>query len=284
MNAPTQDIPILYEDDNYIIFNKPAGLVVHSDGRTEEPTLADWLIKNRPEMKDVGEPLISSSSESGEPGKKILRPGIVHRLDRETSGAIVVAKNADAFADLKLKFQNREVVKKYHAFVYGHIKEDDGTISRPIGRSKNDFRKWSAQRGARGEMREAITNYKTLVRGNDVTKNGGRGENATGENATFVEVEPRTGRTHQIRVHFKAIHHPVVADSLYAPNQLAILGFKRLALHAVSISFVGLGGENDGKLGGEFGGLSGKGKISADAPYPADFVRAIELIKKSVKS
>lgn len=262
MNAPIQDLQILREDDNYIIFNKPAGLMVHSDGRTKEPTLADWLVENRPKMKDIGEPLMLST------GEKILRPGIVHRLDKETSGALVVAKNADAFADLKQKFQNREVEKKYHAFVYGILKEDDGTINRPIGRSKNDFRKWSAQRGARGEMREAITNYKVLVRGSDVDENGARGEPAT-----FVEVEPQTGRTHQIRVHFKAIHHPVVADSLYAPNQPKILGFERLALHAVSISFIGLGDKHAESLN--------KGKISAHAPYPADFVRAERLIRES---
>ncbi len=233
------DIPILYEDDNYIVFNKPAGLVVHSDGRTKEPTLADWLITNRPEMKNVGEPLTPTE------GEQILRPGIVHRLDKETSGAIVVAKNDKAFADLKEKFQNRLVNKKYHTFVYGSLKEDEDTISRPIGRSKNDFRKWSAQRGARGEMREAITNYRVLAK----TKE-----------ASFVEVEPKTGRTHQIRVHFKAIHHPVVADALYAPKQPPILGFERLALHALEISFKGI----DGKV------------IKVTAPYPPDFENAVK--------
>lgn len=242
MNADAKEV-IIYEDDDYIIFNKPSGVVVHSDGRMKEKTLVDWLIKNRPKIKDVGEPLTLSS------GEKILRPGIVHRLDKETSGALVVAKNEKAFADLKQKFQNREVEKKYHAFVCGHLKEDTGTISRPIGRSKNDFRKWSAQRGARGEMREAITNYRVLVRGDE---------------ADFIEAEPKTGRTHQIRVHFKAIHHPIVADSLYAPKQPRLFGFERLALHSVSISFVGI----DGK------------KIFAVASYPADFEKAVNLIRK----
>lgn len=265
MNTPIGDIPILYEDDNYIIFNKPAGLIVHSDGRTEELTLADWLIKNRPEMKNVGEPLVISSGLSGAKDKKILRPGIVHRLDKETSGALVVAKNTEAFADLKQKFQNKEVAKKYRAFVYGVLKEDEDTINRPIGRSKNDFRQWSAQRGARGEMREAITNYRVLVRGCDVGKNSARGEPAT-----LVEVEPKTGRTHQIRVHFKAIHHPVVADSLYASNRPKLFGFERLALHSESISFIRLGGRRDEEKAGE--------EIFAHAPDPADFARAVELI------
>lgn len=239
------NVTIIFEDDNYIIFNKPAGLVVHSDGRTNEPTLAGWILENRPEIKGVGEPLILSS------GEKIERPGIVHRLDRETSGAIVVAKNSLAFSDLKQKFQDRQVKKKYHTFVYGVMKEDDGIINRPIGRSKSDFRKWSAQRGARGEMREAVTNYKVIARGDDFT---------------FVQAEPKTGRTHQIRVHFKAIHHPVVADSLYASNKDKILGFERLALHSREISFIGVNGE----------------KISAKADYPEDFAKAtegLELVK-----
>jgi len=236
------EIPILYEDDNYIVFNKPAGLVVHSDGRTTEPTLADWLIENRPDMKDVGEPMLLKTGET------ILRPGIVHRLDKDTSGVIVVAKNNAAFADLKKKFQEREVEKKYRTFVYGNIKEEDGTIDRHIGRSKSDFRMWSAQRGARGEMREAITHYRVIARGHG---------------ATLLDVELKTGRTHQIRVHFKAIHHPVVADSLYAPNQEPLFAFKRQALHAFSIVFKGL----DGKM------------VSIEAPYPADFKKAIKLIQ-----
>lgn len=262
------DIPILFEDDNYIIFNKPAGLVVHADGRSTEPTLADWLVQNRPEMIDVGEPMTITSGASK--SETILRPGIVHRLDKETSGALVVAKNAAAFVDLKEKFQQRQVEKKYHTFVYGNVKENDGTIDRPIGRSKSDFRMWSAQRGARGEMREAVTHYRVLGRG------VGRVEVGSGENVTidaslehapptpvtFLEVQPKTGRTHQIRVHFKAIHHPVVADSLYASTQPRLLGFKRLALHARALSFKGVTGK----------------KISVEAPYPEDFEQAVATI------
>ncbi len=260
------DIPILYEDDNYIVFNKPAGLVVHPDGRSKEATLVDWLLEHRPDMKNVGEPLIIAGKEeevdedgaekiAAKPGQTILRPGIVHRLDKDTSGALVVAKNQKAFEDLKNKFKNREVDKKYHTFVYGDLKEEDATINRPIGRSRTDFRLWSAQRGARGEMRDAITNYRVMARGNDSTN---------GEAVNLVEVEPKTGRTHQIRVHFKAIHHPVVADPLYAPKMAPLLGFERLALHSVSISFKGI----DGK------------KISVRAPYPGDFMRAVEMLQK----
>lgn len=256
---------ILFEDAQYIVFNKPAGLVVHADGRSTEPTLADWILKNRPEMKDVGEPLVLSPGTEKE--QTIFRPGIVHRLDKETSGAIVVAKTAGAFSDLKEKFQNREVGKKYHTFVYGHLTDEDGTINRPIGRSKSDFRKWSAQRGARGEMREAITNYRVLAHGEIAGTNGLSG--ASSAKFDFVEVEPKTGRTHQIRVHFKAIHHPVVADSLYAENQAPILGFKRLALHAREISFVPKSRAKNPK------------KITVEAPYPEDFVKALEKLNKN---
>ncbi len=273
---------ILFEDENYIIFNKPAGLVVHADGKAKEgtePTLADWLIENRPEMKKVGEPLeirSGSAADGTEKTETVLRPGIVHRLDKETSGAIVVAKTQAAFADLKLKFQNREVDKKYHVFVYGTPKEDDSTIDRPIGRSKNDFRKWSAQRGARGEMREALTNYRVIKRGKvplesahdengvPIPRASGQGGPQAEQTITFIEAEPKTGRTHQIRVHLKAIHCPVVADSLYAPNHAPVLGFKRQALHARSVSFKGIAGK----------------RITVEAPYPKDFEKALKEFEK----
>lgn len=208
-------VPTLYEDDHVVVVNKPSGLVVHSDGRTGEPTLADWVLEHYPGTKDVGEPLVRD-------GVTILRPGIVHRLDRDTSGVLVIAKDQKTFGHLKRQFQEREVTKVYHAFVYGDVKKDEGVIDRPIGKSKKDFRQWSAQRGARGEMREAITEYRVLGRG------GG---------ASYLEVRPATGRTHQIRVHLKAIHHPVVCDPLYAPKQPALLGLSRLALHASSLTF-----------------------------------------------
>jgi 23S rRNA pseudouridine1911/1915/1917 synthase len=235
------NIPVIFEDDNYIIVNKPAGLVVHYDGKTKEPTLADWILENYPKMKEVGEPLVIAS------GEKIFRPGIVHRIDRDTSGVLVLTKNQKAFTDLKEKFKKREVSKTYHAFVYGAISESEGIIDRPIGRSRKDFRLWSAQRGARGEMREAVTHYKVL------------GKN---EKASFIEVSPKTGRTHQIRVHFKAINHPIIADALYAPKRASELDFERLALHSYEIRFKGI----DGK------------EIQAKAPYPKDFARALKKI------
>jgi 23S rRNA pseudouridine1911/1915/1917 synthase len=233
------EIPVLFEDNDYIVINKPAGLVVHADGRTIEPSVASWVALRHPEMIDVGEPLVLSS------GIAVVRPGIVHRLDRETSGALILAKNQNAFLHLKQQFQDRLVGKLYHTFVHGSLKEDEGEIARPIGKSSKDFRRWSAQPGARGELREALTLYRVLGRGKDTT---------------FVEVEPKTGRTHQIRVHFKAIHHPVVGDKLYAENQPKRLGFDRTALHAHKITFLNVEGKS----------------VSVEAPYPPDFVEALE--------
>lgn len=232
------DIPIIYEDEYILAINKPAGFLVHSDGRPNGSTLVDWIKENRPEIMGTGESLTLSD------GTVLERPGIVHRLDQDTSGALVVAKTHDVFLYLKEQFQMREVEKIYHAFVYGKIKNTNGLIDRPIGRSASDFRKWSAQRGARGTLRNAITEYKVLK---------------TTDEWSFVEARPRTGRTHQIRVHFKAVNHPIVCDKLYAPNHECLLGFHRIALHSLSISITLPNGQ----------------KKIIEAEYPVDFVMAI---------
>ena len=219
-------IPILYEDEQILVINKPAGLVVHSDGRTEELTLVDWFVGQYPDSHGVGEPIQMKD------GTKIDRSGIVHRLDRDTSGVIILAKTPEAHAHLKEQFQNRTIEKTYVAFVYDHVKDDEGTIDRPIGRSKNDFRKWTAQRGTRGEMREAVTHYRVLERFE------------TEEwKFTCLELNPKTGRTHQLRVHLKAINHPILCDALYAPNRPCLLGFERMALHAKKLVFTNTEGK-----------------------------------------
>lgn len=234
------EIPILFENNEVLAVDKPAGLVVHSDGKTKEPSLTDWVVENYPEMESVGEPAMYD-------GKEIARPGIVHRLDRETSGVIVLAKTQESFENLKKQFQEREIEKTYNAFVYGALKDDKGTIDRPIGKSKSDFRRWSAQRGARGEMREAVTDYKVLNKNKDFS---------------YLEVSPKTGRTHQIRVHLKAINYPVVCDKLYAPKRDCALGFERLALHARLITVSMLDGE----------------KTTIEADLPEDFKKALDLL------
>jgi 23S rRNA pseudouridine1911/1915/1917 synthase len=229
-------INVIYEDESVLVINKPAGLMVHGDGRSTEPTLADWMVETYPDIRDVGE------SWENQEGQIIYRPGIVHRLDRDTSGVMVIAKTQEAFEQLKEQFQNRLVQKMYHAVVYGNIIEDEGEIDKPIGKSKNDFRQWSAQPGARGTLREAHSIYRVLARSVD-------------RQYCYVEVSPKTGRTHQIRVHMKAIHHPVVCDALYAAGRECTLGFKRLALHAHTLTLQ----------------LPDRGQMSFTAPLPSDF-------------
>lgn len=228
-------ISILYEDKDTLVINKPAGLVVHSDGRTEEPTVVDWILEKYPKIKGVGE------------NQAVDRSGIIHRLDRETSGALLIVKNQRAFFALKKQFQKNMVHKVYHAFVYGRVKHDEGVIDRPIARSRANPVLWSATRGRKGEERAAVTDYKVLTRVSETT---------------FLELQPRTGRTHQIRVHLKAINYPIVCDKLYAPKRECLFGFSRLALHARSLSFTAPSGK----------------EITIEAPYPKDFANALTLL------
>lgn len=237
------DPEILYEDEYVVAINKPAGLMTHADGRNSERTVADWYIQQYPENKDVGESITTST------GEEIHKPGIVHRLDRDTSGVMILPKDQETFLFLKDQFQNRTVEKEYRAFVYGNIKEETGVVDRPIGRSSKDFRLWSAQRGARGKMREAVTKYQVLAR--------------DGEH-TYLSLMPKTGRTHQLRVHMKAINHPIVCDSLYAPKRECVLGFSRLALHAQKLSIE----------------LPGSGVQTFEASVPEDFKSALEILRK----
>ncbi|MGC9605404.1 MAG: RluA family pseudouridine synthase [Minisyncoccia bacterium] len=249
-NTFPYEIDVLYEDADCAVLDKPAGLMVHPDGRSAGPFLTDWIAERYPRILDVGEPMKSPD------GKTLMRPGIVHRLDRDTSGAIVIAKTPEAHAFLKEQFRSRSVLKKYLAFVWGEMKEEFGTIDRPMGRSGSDFRKWSAQRGARGGIREAETYWTRLWTG-EAEDDAGRAERFT-----LVQAEPKTGRTHQIRAHLQAIQHPVVGDALYAPKKPPALGFKRAALHARSI---------------EFESREGK-RIKATAPLPDDFKEAFRVL------
>ncbi len=242
---------ILFEDKNYLILDKPAGLLVHSDEKLKvgraTGSLTDWLSKKYPELQNIG-----GEIEIGQ-GKSVKRWGLVHRIDRETSGVLVVAKNQTAFEDLQKKFETRKVKKTYYAFVYGRVAVDRQIIDSPIGRSKTDFRRFAIGTDARGTLREAATEYRVVHKTDEVT---------------FVEVMPKTGRTHQIRVHLRSVGHPIVCDPVYAPNRNGILGFERLALHAESISFKNL--ENE--------------PISVSAPYPADFTNALKTLGISTET
>jgi 23S rRNA pseudouridine1911/1915/1917 synthase len=190
-------------------------------------------------------------------------------LDRETSGAIIIAKNAAGHANLKSQFKDRTISKRYLAIVWGEMKEEFGTITRAIGRCGSDFRKYSAQRGARGDMREAET-YWTKKGTSKAVVHDPKGistewSEPKDEKFSLIEAEPKTGRTHQIRVHFNAINHPIVGDTLYAPRRPMALGFERLALHSRSIEFTTLGGKS----------------VKVTAPLPDDFKVALAALSMS---
>ncbi|KKR65172.1 MAG: Pseudouridylate synthase RluA [Parcubacteria group bacterium GW2011_GWF1_40_5] len=172
---------IIYEDDNILAINKPAGVVVHRDSHHESGTLVDEILEKYPEIKGVGD-----DSE---------RPGIVHRLDKDTSGIILIAKNQLAFEFLKKQFQERKIEKYYRVLVVGEVKDREGIIDLPIGRSFVNPTKRVARGKMRGKIREARTKYGVLNKF---------------EGFTYLEASPKTGRTHQIRSHFAAIDHPVV--------------------------------------------------------------------------
>ena len=259
-NSPKKEIqiPILYEDADCMFINKPAGISVHGDGKTPEFTLADWILEYHPQLAAVGEPL--KIKIAGGEEIEVPKPGIVHRLDKETSGVMLLAKTHEAYAFFKNQFQEREIQKTYHCFVYGWIKEDTQTISGDIGRDSGNIRRWTTGRAARGTMREAVTNITVLKRFGD-REYEGKGSTEEGT-FSFVEARPKTGRTHQIRVHLRSINHPIVSDSLYASSRDEALGFTRLALHARALFLTLPSGEEK----------------SVEAPYPSDFQKALEDI------
>ena len=233
-------LKILFEDKNLMVIDKPAGISVHVDARTtkKDITIADMVLEYDKKIEKVGEPMTIEYK-----GKqiKIKRPGIVHRLDKETSGVLIIAKNQKTFLFLKEQFQNHTVKKIYKAFVYGHVSDPKasllsgkrGIINAPIGRSPLDIRMWTAGRGAREPIKEAVTEYIVLNRFIDNKVKGINQDNKF----SYVEVYPKTGRTHQIRVHMRYINHPVVSDPLYRGSNELALGMKRLALHAHSVTF-----------------------------------------------
>lgn len=233
-----EDIKIIYEDNDMMAINKPAGLVVHGDSLS----VAEWLIDNRPEIKNVGDPSIGLGQE---------RPGIVHRLDKDTSGVLLIAKNQKAFEYLKKQFKERKIKKKYLALVYGFLKNVQGIIDLPIAKSKSDFRKKTSVGKMAGQVREAITEFKVLKKFKDYT---------------LVEVFPKTGRTHQIRVHFKAIGNPVVCDKLYGPKkQECPFGLFRQFLHAQSLEL----------------SLPSGARIKIEADLPEDLQNVLNMLDYS---
>ena len=202
-----EEIPleIVYEDDDLMVINKPRGMVVHPAPGHTSGTLVNAVLSH------AGESL---SSING-----VLRPGIVHRIDKDTSGLILVCKNDFSHKALAKQLEEHSITRRYHAICSGRLKEEQGTVSAPIGRDEKN-RKQQAINYKHGK--EAITHYRLL-------------ENL--QNASLLECRLETGRTHQIRVHMKSIGHPLLGDPLYGPKK-NLYAIKGQALHAMVLGFV----------------------------------------------
>lgn len=200
-----QNIPleVLYEDNDIIVVNKPKGMVVHPANGNPDGTLVNAIMA------------ICKGSLSGIGGE--IRPGIVHRLDKNTSGAIIIAKNDKAHIALSNQLKNHEIKKTYIALVRGIVKENNATINMPIARSKNDRKKMAVDKNGK----EAITHFKVLKRF---------------DKCTLLEVNIETGRTHQIRVHLSHIGYPIIGDDVYS-NGKNRWNVKGQCLHAKSLDF-----------------------------------------------
>ncbi|MEK7608194.1 MAG: RluA family pseudouridine synthase [Patescibacteria group bacterium] len=201
---------VVYESKNIIAVFKPSGYLVHALPHTRKstaPILVEWLLKKYPEIRNIGD----------EPK---IRPGIVHRLDRETSGVMLVARTSEAFSRLKAAFQSHEIKKTYIAFARGDIREERGIINDPISLKPGTTRRTIHG----GKMtKEAVTNYVVLKR--FLTDSG---------KYIFLALHPETGRTHQLRVHLASIGTPIVGDSMYGKRSEEKA---RLMLHALSLEF-----------------------------------------------
>lgn len=235
---PEPDLPIaiIEENEHFLIIDKPAGIQVHPSVSRESGTVANWITAHYPEIRKVGDP---------------DRPGIVHRLDRDTSGLLLIARTKKSFTALKNLFKDHKIKKRYLALVFGIPKEKEGVITAPIARSRRGDRQRAALPGrhVKGIIRPAETHYRVLE---------------TFAETALIEASPQTGRTHQIRVHLSSIGHPVLGDQLYASKASREFSTNcpHHLLHATSLAF---------KLFGK--------EYSFSSPLPEDFKKLLTLYK-----
>ena len=245
-------ISIIYEDKDLLILNKPSGLITHPKNISDtQDSVTDWLIEKYPYIKNIGEPFIASGSE-------VPRAGVVHRLDKDTSGLLIVSKNNEAFFYLKKLFRDRKIKKHYLALVNSRPKEPMGVISSPLGRM--GLKRTTKIIGNKLiDKKEAETEYRTV-------KNY--------KNYTLLDVAPKTGRTHQIRVHLNSIGHPIAGDRIYGFKKLkSPTGLSRLFLHAYKLeltappSVKASGDRPDGK------------KIVLEADLPDELQNVLNMLR-----
>ncbi|KKQ51715.1 MAG: Pseudouridine synthase [Parcubacteria group bacterium GW2011_GWD2_38_11] len=216
-------LDIIFENDDIVVIDKQAGLQVHPSFSEKKNTLVNALLARYPQIVDVHDGSVGAE----------LRPGIVHRLDRDTSGVMVIARNMEAFNALKDNFKSRNIEKKYLAIVKGILKEKEGTIDKAIAKASTHRKQIIARSNTRTVIRQAETHFKVL----DEFKG-----------FSLIEVTPKTGRTHQIRIHLTSIGHPIVGDRVYGnaeKDEIGTILASRQLLHAQKLKFELFGKEYD---------------------------------------
>lgn len=231
-----QDIPldIIYEDNDVLVVNKPKDMVVHPAAGHYKDTLVNAVMYH------------CHDNLSGING--VMRPGIVHRIDKDTTGSVIICKNDNAHQKIAEQLKEHSINRVYHAICYGVIKEDEGTIETLIGRSTNDRKKMAVVTSG---GKEAITHFRVLKRFEE-------------DNMTYIECRLETGRTHQIRVHMAHIGHPLLGDEVYAGNRKSRFKLKGQCLHAKTLGFIH---------------PATKEYIETDAPLPEYFSHLLNVLK-----
>ena len=236
---PQLHVPVVYEDASLLVVDKPAGMATHGFSGRDQDTLANFLAAALPDLLLIG--------------KSRWEPGLVHRLDRETSGVVLVAKTQAAFDALRLQFRRRQVKKKYWALVWGES-EGEGSISWPLVHDPSDKRRMQAMIGRSLQAKNqkswaALTCFRKL---------------SDADGVSFLEIQMETGVTHQIRVHLAAIGHPIIGDSLYGEPNRNNFGLHRHFLHACSLEFFH---PDDGR------------RVKTEAPLPAELEAVLKRLR-----